>query len=451
MNKLFRKISNAINNGDTRTVKLKKNIVGSFVIKLWSCCMQLLVVSMSLHCLSQYEYGVWLIIYGTLVWIDMFDMGLGNGLRNRLSEAIAVGDWARAEHLVSTTIVVLSVIIIPIVLFLIIVISQIDLYSLLNVDMNIVSNLYNVIYISLLFVGVTFVLKTIGCIYLSLQLPAINNLVSSLGQTIAVLGIWFLIWIEKGCLLYIAIVYTCSPLISYIVAWPITFKRYPMLKPKLSAIDIKELKPLFGIGTNFFLMQLSGLILFTSSNILISRMFSPMLVTPYQIANKYFGLTNILFTLISTPLWSAVTDAYVKKDMLWINKIISKMNRILFLFLILLLFMLSISSLAYDLWIGQKVFIPLNISILMAFYIFMLIVGTCYSNILCGFGKIKLLTIVSLIQAVIYWPLSLFLGGLWGITGFMLALIVVFSLSAIMNKVQVYLICNNNARGLFNN
>ena len=69
MNKLFRKISNAINNGDTRTVKLKKNIVGSFVIKLWSCCMQLLVVSMSLHCLSQYEYGVWLIIYGTLVWI----------------------------------------------------------------------------------------------------------------------------------------------------------------------------------------------------------------------------------------------------------------------------------------------------------------------------------------------------------------------------------------------
>ena len=418
MNKLFRKISNAINNGDTRTVKLKKNIVGSFVIKLWSCCMQLLVVSMSLHCLSQYEYGVWLIIYGTLVWIDMFDMGLGNGLRNRLSEAIAVGDWARAEHLVSTTIVVLSVIIIPIVLFLIIVISQIDLYSLLNVDMNIVSNLYNVIYISLLFVGVTFVLKTIGCIYLSLQLPAINNLVSALGQTIAVLGIWFLIWIEKGCLLYIAIVYTCSPLISYIVAWPITFKRYPMLKPKLSAIDIKELKPLFGIGTNFFLMQLSGL---------------------------------ILFTLISTPLWSAVTDAYVKKDMLWINKIISKMNRILFLFLILLLFMLSISSLAYDLWIGQKVFIPLNISILMAFYIFMLIVGTCYSNILCGFGKIKLLTIVSLIQAVIYWPLSLFLGGLWGITGFMLALIVVFSLSAIMNKVQVYLICNNNARGLFNN
>ena len=159
MNKLFRKISNAINNGDTRTVKLKKNIVGSFVIKLWSCCMQLLVVSMSLHCLSQYEYGVWLIIYGTLVWIDMFDMGLGNGLRNRLSEAIAVGDWARAEHLVSTAIVVLSVIIIPIVLFLIIVISQIDLYSLLNVDMNIVSNLYNVIYISLLFVGVTNVNK----------------------------------------------------------------------------------------------------------------------------------------------------------------------------------------------------------------------------------------------------------------------------------------------------
>ena len=80
----------------------------------------------------------------------------------------------------------------------------------------------------------------------------------------------------------------------------------------------------------------------------------------------------------------------------------------------------------------------------------MVIVGTCYSNFLCGFGKIRLLTIVSIFQAVIYWPLSLLLGGLWGITGFMFALIVIFSLSAIINKVQVYLISNNKAKGLFN-
>ena len=53
---ICRKISNAINSGDSRTIKLKKNIAGSFVIKLWSCGMQLLVVSLSLHFLSQYEY-----------------------------------------------------------------------------------------------------------------------------------------------------------------------------------------------------------------------------------------------------------------------------------------------------------------------------------------------------------------------------------------------------------
>ena len=447
---ICRKISNAINSGDSRTIKLKKNIAGSFVIKLWSCGMQLLVVSLSLQFLSQYEYGVWLIIYSTLIWVDMFDMGLANGLRNRLTETIAIGDWRRAKRLVSTTVVVLSVIIVPIVLSLMIVISNIDLYSLLNVDKIIVSNLYIITYISLLFVCVTFVLKTICSIYLSLQLPAINNLITALGQTLSSISILLLICVGKGCLLNVAIVYTCSPLIAYALAWPITFKKYPMLKPSFRYFDIKELKPLFGIGTNFFLMQLSGLILFTSSNILISRMFSPMLVTPYQIANKYFGLTNILFALISTPLWSAVADAYARKDMLWITRIINKMNRILFLFLLLLLFMLSISSVAYDLWIGQKVMIPVNISILMAIYIFMVIVGTCYSNFLCGFGKIKLLTIVSVFQAVIYWPLSLLLGRLWGITGFMFALIVIFSLSAIINKVQVYLISNNKAKGLFN-
>ena len=73
--------------GDERSVLVKKNIAGSLIIKGWSCVIQLLLVPLTLKCLSPYEYGVWLTINSILIWIDSFDIGLGNGLRNKLVEA----------------------------------------------------------------------------------------------------------------------------------------------------------------------------------------------------------------------------------------------------------------------------------------------------------------------------------------------------------------------------
>ena len=53
----------------------------------------------TLNCLTQYEYGIWLTINSVLVWIDSFDIGLGNGLRNQLTKSIAelVEEGIKAE------------------------------------------------------------------------------------------------------------------------------------------------------------------------------------------------------------------------------------------------------------------------------------------------------------------------------------------------------------------
>ena len=92
------------------------NIAGSILIKGWNCIVQLLLVPITLNCLNQYEYGIWLTINSILLWIDQFDIGLGNGLRNKLAEALAKGDKEKARRLVSTTFMMLIIIVIPIVL-----------------------------------------------------------------------------------------------------------------------------------------------------------------------------------------------------------------------------------------------------------------------------------------------------------------------------------------------
>ena len=68
--------------GDTRSVKAKKNIIVSGFIKGADMLVYLLLVPLTLGYLNAYEYGIWLTLNSLLTWIDSFDIGLGNGLRN---------------------------------------------------------------------------------------------------------------------------------------------------------------------------------------------------------------------------------------------------------------------------------------------------------------------------------------------------------------------------------
>ena len=436
--------------GDRRSSLVKKNIAGSLVIKGWSCVVQLLLVPATLNCLNQYEYGIWLTISSILLWIDQFDIGLGNGLRNKLAEAVAKDEKERARRLVSTTFAMLVVIIIPLVLLAQLVIYNADLYSFLNVNSDSVSDINGILGVSVAFVGATFVFKFIGNVYLGLQLPAINNLLVVGGQTLSLIAIFVLSLFSRLSLMDVACVYTASPLIVYLLSYPFTFTRYRYLRPSFFLFDKKELDGLFALGLKFFLVQIAGLVIFASSNILITRILSPADVTPYQIAYKYFSLAIMLFTLIAAPLWSATTDAYTKGDWAWINRMMGKMRKVMLLFFLMLLVMLAVSDIVYKIWIGGSVRIDIVLSALMAVYMAVLIFSTCYSNVLFGIGKIRVITVATVIEAVVYIPLALLLGRAFGLYGIVSALLLVNLLCAVCNKVQFGMLSAGTARGIWN-
>jgi len=443
--------SSYILKGNQRTILLKKNIIGSFIIKMWTCIVQLLLVPVTLGCLNQYEYGIWLTINSILLWIDSFDIGLGNGLRNRLAMSIATGDKILSKQQISTTFVMLSAIVIPLIIILCFVTNNIDCYALLNVKKTYVSNLSNIIILSFSLVGATFIFKFIGNVYLALQLPAINNLLVALGHTLSLLGIFCLSQTFKTInLMHVALIYTASPLIVYILSYPITFTKYKHLRPSIFYFNKKELHNLFGLGIKFFFIQIGALILFASSNFIISHVFSPKEVTPYQVSFRYFSLVNILFTIISAPLWTATTDAYAKNDWDWISTMTKKMNYILKIFVIVLIIMLALANPIYSLWVGKSVHIPFSMSAMMALYTSVLIYGTCYSNILCGIGKIRLITIITIIEAIIYIPMALITSKYLGLVGIIVALTLVNMLSAITNKIQYTKISQGKANGIWN-
>lgn len=434
-----------------RSSLLQKNILASFLIKGWSAVIVLLLVPVTLHCLGDYKNGIWLTISSMLLWIDNMDIGLGNGLRNKIAEYMAHHEVHRARQLVSSTFALLSCIIIPVILVLAVLILSCDTYQIFNASPSIISDLDTVLIVTVLLVCTTFVFKLIGNFYMGMQLPAVSNLLIAIGQTLALIGTYIVYWSGSHSLMYIAIVNTAAPLFVYLVAFPYTFLyKFPHLRPSFRLIDFKEAKAVVNTGIQFFIMQISSVILFMTSNILISNLFTPSMVTPYQITYRYFSILLVAFTVICMPFWNATTDAYERGDIEWIRDATRKLRLMIIGIIACMTLMVLLSPWVYSIWIGDSITIDIRMSIVMASYIFILIYSMRYSYFINGIGKLRLQLIFTTSAAILYIPLAyLTTQYTHDIIWFMMVMCLINIPGLIVNRIQFYKLINGTAKGIW--
>ena len=434
-----------------RSSLLQKNILASFLIKGWSAVIVLLLVPVTLHCLGDYKNGIWLTISSLLLWIDNMDIGLGNGLRNKIAEYMAHNEVQRARQLVSSTFALLSCIIIPVILVLVVLILTCNTYQVFNASPSIVNDLDMVLIVTIMLVCTTFVFKLIGNFYMGMQLPAVSNLLIAIGQTLALIGTYIVYWSGSHSLMHIAIVNTASPLLVYLIAFPYTFLyKYPHLRPSCQLIDFKEAKAVVNTGIQFFIMQISSVILFMTSNILISNLFTPALVTPYQITYRYFSILLVAFTVICMPFWNATTDAYERGDIQWIRNATRKLRMMIIGIIVCMAMMVVLSPWVYSIWIGDSITIDIRMSIVMATYIFILIYSMRYSYFINGIGKLRLQLIFTTTAAFFFIPLA-YLTTIWthNIIWFMMVMCLINIPGLIVNRIQFYKLINGTAKGIW--
>lgn len=436
---------------DNRSILIHKNIIMSFFVKGWSVAVQLLLVPLTLACLGVYENGVWLTISSVLLWIDNLDVGLGNGLRNKLATYIAEGNILKAREMVSSTLAMLIIIIIPTLAILVVTESYANLYVFFNVSPQRIDNLVQITIVATIMVCATFILKFLGNFYMGLQLPAINNGLVTIGNTLALIGTYIVYLSGFHSLLLIAIVNTAGPLMSYLLCYPITFYgKYKNLRPSIKFVNSSSVKELFLIGAKFFVLQIAGIILFFSTNIIISKLYSPSMVTPYQIANRYFMVAMLLFTIICVPYWSATTDAYAKNDIKWIKRSNKTLNYFILFIFALITLMIIVSPFIYNIWIGKKAIIPLPVTILVGLYQFVLIFSTRYSYVLNGLGKLKLQLYVTVSVAIAYIPLALLVTHNNANINALLILMSVINIPGLLiNAIQYKKVISGTAQGIW--
>jgi O-antigen/teichoic acid export membrane protein len=432
---------------EERSKKLLINVLSSFLVKIFSMVITLTLIPVSLKYTDPSTYGVWLTLSSVIIWFNLFDLGLSNGLTNKLTESFARKDTDKARKYLSTTYSFLVIMIIPFSLFFFLLGDIIDWNNIFNTNSIDRVELKTAIYITYLSFCLTFILKPINDILKSKQKHFILSIIQVSGNLLALLGILFLGDYFSSKFIFLCIIlgfsYPIALFIASIIFYSTAFKN---IYPKISLASKKYFKDIFGISGKFFIIQLSVIAILTSNNFLISYFVDNQHVTYYNIAYRLFSIVTIFQVMIMTPLWPAFTDAYTLKDFKWIRSAVSRSNKLNFLLCIPLLIMFLICDYIYSLWIGSNIKIPFEINLLIMIFVGISLFKETYVSLINGTGKLNLQTSFSIVTIIVQFPLAYFLAKVcdMGIAGILLLNIFWVSVGFVLWKIQYYVIMNSS-------
>jgi O-antigen/teichoic acid export membrane protein len=423
----------------------KKNILFGIIFKAISIFLNLLIVPILVFFLGKIEYGVWITIFSIINWILVFDIGIGQGLRNKLTEALSVNDDLKASQIISTSYIFISIFSLVILLIGIGFIIFINFQELLNYDGKSNHYLQNFIFLSLFFTIINFTLSLYKKLYLAVHKSFVIESINVFFQTLYLLFIliWLYFNLERS-LISLIIIFGVINFIVSLIATVIFFRMQEKVSFSVKNFNLKEGKLLFKLGGKFFIINISLLVILSTDNLLVSNLLGPSFVTDYTIIQKVFQVLIVIFTVVLSASWGLYSDAIINKDFNWIRENLKKMNfyflGILFFGLLLFYFIEEI----LDIWIGKGfVKIPKGLVLCNMLYVFIF----CFTNIYMFFinasNKINLQMYIYIFGAVINIPLSILLiRSLNSSTGVILSTLICFAPLLIVMPIQSYRIIN---------
>lgn len=431
---------------------IRRNIAGGMLAKGISIGINFIYVPLLINYLNAERYGIWIAITSFISWFQYFDIGIGNGLRNHLTQALSQNDHKMAKELVSTSYLLTACIFSTLALLFFLLSHSINWPGFLNIYSISQEELRALFLIVFTGLSITFITQLIQPVLFATQhaafsaaFPAISNLVSLSFLLVAMRT-------DASPLLTAGIILSSAPLLTFSVGSFFLFSgKLRHISPSFRHVRFSLSSKITGLGFRFFFIQVANVIISSSASLIIIRIFGPEDVTSYNIAFKYLQISTVLSGIIATPLWSGFTKKLAEGDHDWIRKTIRKQNKISLLLSCGVVALTLLSPVLIPLWIGKSVAVQLPLIALLALYFIQTVFATVYSMFINGSGKIRLSMYFTGIEITAYILLAHFLSlSPMGVYGVVVAGIVTKFASFLLQYTQTNKILNHTASGIWN-
>lgn len=426
----------------TRNGKVFANLTASIVFKYANLAINFIMIPLTLNYMNTVRYGLWIALYSILSWFLMFDIGIGDGLRNKLVELKAYGNVEAAKKYISTAYFLFGLIAVGVSIVYLIANKVIDWARILNAPASMAEELNVTAESVFILVCLNLILRLINNVLAADLKNAISGAFSLSSHLITLIGVLVLSQVTEASILKYAFLYMGANTVTMLVASIYLYHgRYKSISPSSKSIDIALWKDLVPVGLKFFFLTIATHLIVYSTGFLISNLLGPEYVTEYSINNRYFSMVTIVFAMMIQPLWSGYGDAYHRKDFAWIKKTLSRLNKILYVVIVIMVLMILPQKFIFRIWLGDKIEVNWTLSILFAIYYIFYMSISIYRPLINSTSKIKLQMIAYSIMTVAYIAtVIIFVKGLGlGVNGIVLALILTYVLPlAILTRIQAH-------------
>lgn len=440
-----------VGNGSLTSVVVKSSVI-SFIAKVLTVLAGLVTMPIVYNALDKYQFGVYATLTSIISWIDMFDFGITQGLRNRLTEARADGDIKKARSYISTSYIILFFI--SLVLFVIYCCFYkfINWQAILNaadLDRGLLDSMAFIVFTSFLIRLAASVINKIYYAFQKAYMVDITQLIGKIVYLVILIGLSN----TRGITLFnVAVLQSVIagvvPILAAIYFFRVSEKAYC---PSFKLIDFGVTGHIMGLGWQFFIISLTLLVIHSGNNLLISQFVDPASVPSYSLSYQLFSYVLLAYTIIITPLWSAYTEAWRKGDLEWIRRTMGRIRNIFYLFVVASALIVLLTPIIFRIWIGEKADVPILMAAAVATMVLLDMWIRIYDFFINGVGKIRVQMIVNIVMAVMNIPLAYIFSVVcnMGAIGVVLASIISYGVSAIVSPIQAKMILNGTAKGIW--
>lgn len=430
-----------------RTRNYLHQIKDAVVYKAGAMLASFIAIPLMIRYLGQEQFGVWSTLLTVMSWIVFFDLGVGNGLRNKVAEALAKNDKAEAAKYIASGYSLIGLI----ALLLWVLVTGASFFvpwqTVFNTQAISETTLRATVQIAIFFVVLNFWIGLISAILGAVQKTAMTALGQLISNILSLILVFVLTKTTNPTITYLALAYGFTLVTANVGLSCWFFKIQPELQPK-PQLDKNHVKPLLSLGLQFFTIQIAVLVIFMTDKILITQLLGPEYVTQYDVIYKLFGLISFSHALISAPLWSAYTEAYHRGDMVWIKRILQQQLIIFVGIIAAILIMTVLVKPIVALWIGHEIEVSEPLVISMGLFVIVSTWNNIFAMFVNGIGEIKLQLYTSVLAMIVNIPLAiLFINGFgFGLSGVVLATVISLLLAAVALPFQVNKIIRMKSR-----
>lgn len=393
-----------------KTIRL--NVLGSYAVKGLSILVGLATVPAYMwYFESSAVLGTWYTIQTMLQWMLMFDLGIGNGLRNELAAALVGGDDAAVSGCVSSSYRLMGAVCILLVIAVSLVGAYVPWNTVLNIDRGLVSAHSLSVCMTVVGVGVVvqMFLQLVNGVLYALQLSSVVN---ALGLVSNALILAFVLVApnagDEANLLMLGFANVACMLLPPAVTTVVVFRRNLLgVKVCWRYFEWAHARHTLTTGIVILVLQVAWMIVASTHSLLISLFRSPTEVVEYQIYYKAYYTLGSIAAIALVPIWSAVTAAAAQERYEWV---VSTYKRCLFLALAVgavCLVTAPFVQLGFNLWLGSDS-IPVNSSYVLVMSLFSVafVLQNVNASIGNGLSYFKVQLLLMGLAATLMVPLS---------------------------------------------